>query len=346
MRFKIKKKIEQELKKFVIELDKQYSLNKLSPLLFNSIKEFILRDGKRVRPTLLVIGYLGFSKKIASGLYTSALSIELLHDFMLVHDDIIDKSDTRRNKPSMHKRLNDYLSHYKGNKFSGEDLAIVAGDVMYAMGLNAFLSINENKERKEQALKQLIEAALYTGGGEFIELIYGLKNIEKITRDDIYKIYDYKTATYTFAAPLAIGAILGGATKAQSEKLFQYGIQLGRAFQIKDDVLGMFADEKKIGKSTLTDLQEAKKTILIWYAYNHSDKKNKTAIKNILSKEKTHLSDLKKMRTIIIQSKALDYAKKEVADALKSSQIIIASSKIKPQYKTFLNMYSQDLLTL
>ncbi|MFA4890005.1 MAG: polyprenyl synthetase family protein [Candidatus Omnitrophota bacterium] len=346
MRFEIKNRIEQELKKFAVKLDKQYSLNKLSPLLFNSIKEFILRKGKRVRPTLFIIGYLGFSRKIASGLYTSALSIELLHDFMLVHDDIIDKSDTRRGKPSMHKIFNDYLSHCEGNKFNGADLAIVAGDVMYAMGLNAFLSIKENKERKEKALRQLIETAFYTGGGEFIELIYGLKDIEKIAKEDIYKIYDYKTATYTFASPLAIGAILGGADKVQSNKLFQYGIQLGRAFQIKDDVLGMFADEKKTGKSTLTDLREAKKTILIWYAYNHSGQKDKTAVRNILSQEKSGLKDLREMRLIIIRSKALDYAKEEVANGLKKAQIIIASSKINPRHKTFLNRYSQDLLSL
>src|SRR4030042_1469006 len=98
------------------------------------------------------MGYLGVSRKAASGLYRSALSIELLHDFMLVHDDIIDKSDTRRGKPSLHQGFKNYLSGYKTNKFTGEDLALVAGDVMYAMGINAFLSIRENKERKEKAL--------------------------------------------------------------------------------------------------------------------------------------------------------------------------------------------------
>jgi len=346
MLFKIKNRIEKELKLSALRLNKQYALDKLSPLLFNSIKEFILRPGKRVRPTLFVIGYLGFSKKIASGLYESALSIELLHDFMLVHDDIIDKSDTRRGRPSMHKMLNNFLSRYKTGKFSGEDLAIVAGDVLYAMGLDTFLSIDENKERKEKALKQLIEAALYTGGGEFIELIYGLKPIEKITKEDIYKIYDYKTATYTFAAPLAIGSILGGAGETQSAKLFQYGIQLGRAFQIKDDVLGMFADEKKIGKSTLTDLQESKKTILIWHAYNNSGGKNKLLIKRTLAEEKIGLKELSLMRKLIIASGSLEYARSEVAGSLSKAQKILASSTIKPQYKASLEKYSAEILSL
>lgn len=341
---KIKNRIEKELVIFATGIEKTYGLNRISPFLFKNIKGFLLRKGKRVRPILFVIGYLGFSKKQAGGLYTSALSMELLHDFMLVHDDIIDKSDTRRGKPSMHKQLNNYLAKYKGAKFNGQDLSIVVGDVMYAMGLDAFLEIKENKERKEQALKQLIKAVLYTGGGEFIELLYGIKEISKIQKQDIYKIYDYKTAYYTFASPLAIGAILAGASQHEAEKLIQYGISLGRAFQIKDDLLGMFSRENEIGKSNLTDLQEAKKTILIWYAYTHSDKKDKFEITKILAKSKADKNDLLKMRRIISSSGALNYAKQEISDSISTAQISIASSKMKAKYKSFLDEYSGEIL--
>ena len=127
---KIKNKLEKELHAYLKEIDRQYSLRKISPLLFDSIQEFVLRPGKRLRPTLLILGYMGFDKKEPPGLYTSALSLELLHDYMLVHDDIIDKSDLRRGKPSMHNQLNAYLKKYKDVKFSGTDLAIVAGDVI------------------------------------------------------------------------------------------------------------------------------------------------------------------------------------------------------------------------
>ena len=107
---------------------------------------------------MFIIGYLSFAKKAARGLYTSALSIELLHDFMLVHDDIIDKSKTRRGKPSMHKMLDNHLAKFKNIKFSGQDLGIVVGDVMYAIAINAFLAINEDFTRKQRALKRFIEA--------------------------------------------------------------------------------------------------------------------------------------------------------------------------------------------
>jgi geranylgeranyl diphosphate synthase type I len=345
MLLKIKNKIEQELLDYLNNLNQIYSLSKISPVLYKFIKDFVSRKGKRVRPTLFIIGYLGFAKRIASGLYTSALSLELLHDFMLVHDDIIDKSDTRRGKPSMHKMLNNYLAKYhKDIKFNGQDLAIVAGDVMYATAIHAFLSINEDMVRKEKALRNFIKAAIFTGSGEFIELLYGIKDIAKITKQDIYKIYDYKTAHYTFSSPLCSGAILAGARNEEIQRLTQYGIYLGRAFQIKDDILGMFADEEKIGKSTLTDLQEAKKTLLIWYTYHHSSLKNRRVIKRIFAKETVCKADLSKIRKIIILSSVLDFAKKELFSLRKRAQSLLKSSLMKAKYKAFLAQYSQEIL--
>lgn len=342
----IKNRVDSELNRFVLDLDSLYSVNKLSPLLFKSIKEFILRKGKRLRPTLLVIGYLGFTSKIAPNLYRTAISLELLHDFMLVHDDIIDKSATRRGKPSMHEAFNRYLKGNNNRKFSGEDLAIVAGDVIYAMAVHAFLSIKENLYRKELALKKFSEAAFYTGGGEFLELLCGLKSIERMSKEDIYKIYDLKTANYTFASPLSIGAILAGASKKQVDIIFNYGLYLGRAFQIKDDIIGMFETEKEIGKSTLTDLQESKKTLLIWYTYEYSDNKSKKAIKRIFSKNKVTKADLAKIRNIIIKSKALDYTKREVDLLRKKAEVLIKSSLIKPDYRNTLTAYSKNILDL
>ncbi|MDD5246213.1 MAG: polyprenyl synthetase family protein [Candidatus Omnitrophica bacterium] len=343
---KIRKKIEQELDAYCARISENRELNAISPFLFGYIKEFIRRPGKRLRPVLFVVGYLGFARKTPRGLYTSAISIELLHDFMLVHDDIIDKSDTRRGKPSMHKMFNDYLGRFPDIKFNGQDLAIVAGDVIYAMGVDAFLSVKENPLCKEAALRQLIKAALYTGSGEFIELLAGSKKIEKIEKSDIYKIYDYKTAYYSFSSPLAIGSILAGANQTEVNKLTRYGIELGRAFQIKDDILGMFGEENKIGKSALADLQEAKKTLLIWYAFNHSGQKNKSLMKNILGRQKARRAELLKMRELIRNSGALEYAKKEVNYALENARAILDSSKMTGDCKKILQEYGQSILHL
>jgi len=340
----MKNKIDKELEKLAANLDKIYSLSSISPLLSKCIKDFILRKGKRIRPILFIAGYLGFAKRPAPGLYASALSIELLHDFMLVHDDIIDKSDKRRGKPSMHRMLDSYLAGYKNIKFSGVDLSLLAGDVMYAIAIDAFLSIKEEMRRKEKALSKFIEAAIYTGSGEFIELFNGTKNIEKITKQDIYKIYDYKTARYTFSTPLSTGAILAGAPQSQVNKLFTLGIYLGRAFQIKDDILGMFGEEKKTGKSTLSDLQESKKTMLIWHAFNNSNANQKSLIKRLLSKKKVNTADLLRIRKVVRETGALKQAKEEIIRLIKKARDLILSSSIKKEYKHFLLNYSRQLL--
>lgn len=330
-------KLDKELISYASHLDRDYRLKVISPLLSAKIKEYILRPGKRIRPTLFVMGYLAYSRKPAKGLFRSALSIELLHDFMLVHDDIIDKSDLRRGKPAMHKMFNDHFAKMQNIKFNGQDLAIVVGDILYALAMDAFLAIKEKPERKEKALRKFVSAALYTGCGEFIEMVCGAKTIEEISRADIYKIYDLKTAYYTFAYPLSIGATLAGASEDQTKKIFEYGVYLGRAFQIQDDILGMFADEKKIGKSILSDLQESKKTLLIKQAYRNSSKSDRIQIKRILAKNKVEMQDLHQMRSLVKTSGSLDYAREEISRMTKKARGLCRGLKVCPKYKNFLS---------
>ena len=341
---KIKKRIDLNLIRFLNQVDASYNLNFISPLLFKVIKDFILRDGKRLRPILFVIGYKGFSKKEPAGLYTSALSIELLHDFMLVHDDIIDKSEMRRKKPSMHVLLNKYLARYPKAKFNGQDLSIVAGDIIYAIAIDAFLKINALPLNKERALKRFIRAAVYTGSGEFIELLSGTKKIEETTKEDIEKIYDYKTAEYTFSTPLATGALLAGASQREEKILSEFGRYLGRAFQVKDDILGLFSDEKKIGKSILSDLQEAKKTLVLWHIFNKSCPRKKSLIKNILSKQKVTIKDLQRIRLISQKTKSLDYARNEVEIFASKAESILKRSGLSQKHKDTLIHYCRELL--
>jgi geranylgeranyl diphosphate synthase type I len=344
MFLKIKNKIEKELRCYIKNFDRLYSLSAISPALFSSIREFLCRKGKRIRPALFVLGYLGFAQKPALGLYKSAVSLELLHAFLLVHDDIIDKSATRRGKPSMHQIFNRYLAGRKNLKFNGQDLTIVAGDVMFAMALEAFLAVKENLRHKEAALRRLIEAALYTGSGEFLELLSGTIDIANITKEKIYKIYDLKTANYTFCAPLTIGAVLAGAGKKEADKLFKYGTYLGRAFQIKDDIVGIYGQESEIGKPNITDLKEGKKTLLVWQAYRNAGSVDKKAIRDILSKNSAGYADLLKMRRIMRETRALDMANKEIADLTLKAENILKSSRMKARYKNALNSYARKLL--
>lgn len=341
---KIKNKIEKSLSDHIAELDKVYSLTKISPFLFRNIKNFILRKGKRIRPCLFVISYLGHAERSDPTIYTSALSLELLHNFTLIHDDIIDNSRLRRRLPSMHTILSDYLKAHKEIKFGGKELAIIVGDIIYAMSINSLLSSRAKFIYKEKAMKKLVEAALYTGSGEFVELLYSMQDIKNTTKEDIYKIYDLKTAYYSFAAPLSIGAILAGAQDAELKKLSKYGVYLGRAFQIKDDILDVFGDDISYGKGAFTDLKESKKTLLLWHAYNNSDPKDRQYMRRALRKKRLGKSELLNMRDIILSAGSVSYAKAEISFLVNKAKKIGASLKMLLKYKNMLSAYSDELL--
>ena len=342
----IKSKIEKEIIIYIEKIDKQYSLSVLSPTLLEHIKKFMLQGGKRLRPMLFIISYLGYSKKVAPGLYTSALSLEFLHNFLLVHDDIIDKSNRRRNGLSMHAMLNKKLQKYSNVKCSGQDLAIVTGDIMCALGISTFLEVKEDPVNKGKALKKMMESAVHTGIGEFLELFLETKKLSSVTKEDIYKIYELKTAIYSFSAPLVIGALLAGAKETEVDKLFECGLHLGRAFQIKNDLADIFDTTGNTNEFSLEDLREGKRTILIWYAYNNSGDKEKITVKRILEKQNSSYGELLELRKIIIDSGAIDYAKSEINKLANKAKKSFASTKINKLYKDLVISYFGKLLSV
>ena len=345
MIIQIKNKIERELPRTLRYLDRRYSIPAISSLISKEMRLFALGKGKRLRPIFLVLAYKGFAKYEAPGLYRTALSLELLHDFLIIHDDIIDRSPARRGRPSLHKRLAKYLKKKRHAKFTGEDLAIVIGDIMYALAIDTFLSIRENSARKERALEKFIRATALTGLGEGAELLYTLKGITRISKSDIEAVYDLKTASYSFASPLVIGATLGGASKLQSERLFKGGLFTGRAFQIRDDILGIFGEQKHTGKSPLTDLKEGKLTLLLWHAFHSASKNDKLTIKRMLAKKNAKMRDLLKLRRILTRYGSLEYATQEIERYIKKAEGLIMSSALSSKYKNLLINYAKELLT-
>ena len=164
----IRKNIDASLASFLNTVKKEYKLHLVSPLLFESIQEFTLRPGKRIRPLLLILTYKGYAlrgKVISKTLYNASTCMEFLHNFMLIHDDIIDRSDLRRGRPTLHKVLAKTVKTPDPDKL-GIDLGIIAGDIVYALAIDAFLAVKEPLPRKERALKYFIQTAAFTAMGD------------------------------------------------------------------------------------------------------------------------------------------------------------------------------------
>src|SRR3990167_8131146 len=297
-----KKQIDKSLAAFMDRIKRDYKLHLVNPVLYESIREFALRKGKRIRPLLLVLSYKGYcspKKKDFASLYQASTCIELLHNFMLIHDDIIDRSHLRRGKPTMHKVLGKTIKNTDQEKL-GYDLAIIAGDIVYALAIDAFLSIQEEPVRKERALKYFIQTAAFTAMGEFIDTVYGVEQLSKITEHDVFLNYTLKTARYTFDCPLVVGAILAGADEPDIKRLSEVGNLTGQAFQIQDDIIGIFGSQKNIGKSILSDLAESKKTLLVCHAYEKLRGPKRTAFMKCFNKPEKTYHDLLKVRKIFI----------------------------------------------
>ncbi|HEX3019974.1 MAG TPA: polyprenyl synthetase family protein [Chitinispirillaceae bacterium] len=239
-------------------------LQKRFPDICNRIEEYCLRDGKRIRSTLFIMEYMENAGGICDNLFACAASLELLHLFALIQDDVIDKSKSRRGGQSLHKILE--MEAKVDSSKKAQDLSIVFSDILYSTAVEAFLKVGEHPEKKERALKTILDAAVSTGSGQFMELIYSSLKIDKCTLDDIYEIYDQKTARYTFCGPLVAGAQLAGASETKLKSLNQAGLFLGRAYQISDDLSEL--SEDSITVDLPSDITECRKTILMWHLYN------------------------------------------------------------------------------
>ena len=335
---KIIKQIDKSLEKVLNNIKKEYDLDIVDPILFSSIKEFVLRKGKRIRPMLLIYSYSGYqknNKQAPSAIIDLSTCIEFLHNFMLIHDDIIDRSDLRRGKPTLHRLLAKAEKTEEQDKL-GYDLSIIAGDIVYAIAIKAFLSIKEKPDRKEKALDYFLKTAVYTAMGEFADTLNGVKKINKVSEKDVLLNYSLKTSRYTFECPLVMGAMLAGADNTETKLLAEFGLTIGQAFQIQDDVIGVFDTQKNIGKSILSDIAECKKTILVSHAYSSSSSTKRKQFLKYFKKQKKNYSDLVAIRKMFIDAGSLEYSINEIKKRITKAEKILKKLTIKKKYKALI----------
>ncbi len=328
----IRRQIDHSLETFMDQARADYHLETINPLLFESIRDFVLRPGKRIRPLLLILSYQGYSKnelRLTEAIYRASVCIELLHNFMLIHDDIIDQSDLRRNKPTMHRMLEKIAPSSLPDKL-GTDLAIIAGDIVYALAIDAFLSFEAPPKRLNQALKYFVQTAAFTAMGEFVDTLNGVLPMDQVSENDVFLNYSLKTARYTFDCPLVIGALLSGASAHQTSLLAELGLLIGQAFQIQDDIIGIFDSEKNIGKSILSDIAESKKTILVCHAARTLNKTEQERFLRHFSRPRTTLRDLEAVRTALLNAGSLDYALEHIRTRIDRSSRIIKKLTLAP----------------
>ncbi len=329
-----KEKIELRLKTFldekIIEAEK---ISDSSREIMQHIKEFNLRGGKRIRSILIIMAYKSLGGKNENAIIDIAVSAELMQSFLLIHDDIIDDDDLRRGGPTMHKIYAEKYKNYNNLKKFGESMAIIAGDLLASLGNEIIAKSDFDDKKKLKLLQKFNKVVKLTGYGEIIDILSGLKT--NVTEEDISKMHKLKTAVYTIEGPLHMGAIAAGASDEQLKTLTKYAIPLGQAFQIKDDILGMFGSEAKLGKPADSDIKEGKKTLLILKAIENSNKEQKEFIKNNLRSKNITKEEMMKIRKIIKETGSLNYSQHLAEKLVKKAKDAIKNSDFEKQGKDF-----------
>jgi geranylgeranyl diphosphate synthase type I len=336
----LKKDIDKEISLALKEVKKRYRLALISPQLYKGMEDFLRRDGKRIRPILFVAGYNAYARKPYipyRKLVRMSLALEFLHDFLLVHDDIIDKSPLRRGKPALHKVYGAMFKD-KPDTCLGEGLGIVAGDIMYAMAFESFLSGGVSSGDMERALRKLIEITVYTGAGEFIDVVGGSKSLSKTREKDVLLTYDLKTARYTFEGPLVMGALLAGAKKEEVKRLSNFGINVGQAFQLQDDMLDIFLSAEDTGKPALSDLAEGKKTLIAHRAYSKLKGAEKERFRRLFDGGKGQPEALLELKNLICGTDTPEYCLAMAERLFRTAEKELSGLRMKGKVKSELSV--------
>jgi geranylgeranyl diphosphate synthase, type I len=333
-----KTKIDPEVKRYlddIIERSKKKDAFVTDALKY--VKKTLLAGGKRLRPAFMCYGYLAAGGKEWDKIIKTSVSVELIHTYLLIHDDIIDSDLMRHGMDTMHyhyRKIGKRLFFESDSRQFGDSMAIIIGDMVSALGNQVLFQSRFKPERVIKALNRLQDVVSLTVIGQSQDVGLGYK--KRATEQEVMKMYENKTARYTIEGPLHLGAILAGADKKLLSVLSCYSVPIGMAFQIQDDILGIFGTEKKLGKPIGSDIKEGKQTILIIKARELSSKKEKVIIENILGKKDLSPEDVENFRKIIINTGALDYAKNMAESLISKGKKVLEGVVIEKKAKEFL----------
>ncbi len=307
---KYKKKVDPYLREYFKQKIKQAEeVDPLAKKAIQMIADFTLAGGKRIRPALIYYAYLASGGKSSQDIIEASMGIELTHSFLLIHDDIIDRDAKRHGVATIHeryKKIGQKIAPLKDSVHFGNSMAMIVGDVASAMANEIVFNVNFSKEVIIKALNKLQEIVYVTIPGEMLDVVMEYQG--RTTEEEILRMFEGKTSRYTFEGPLHLGVILAGGNIKTLQAFTEYSLPLGKAFQLRDDILGVFGDEKKIGKPVGSDIIEGKQTLLVLKALEKGNQEQKKIIKQCLGKKNLTKEELIKFKNILKQTGSLAYS--------------------------------------
>ena len=333
-------RVDTELKAYFDSMDGMKS-DPVCVTVTSMIKDFTMNGGKRIRPILVVLGHDLFAPH-DERVYRAAISIELTQTYLLIHDDIMDQSETRRGKPSLHAAARVQVTGIVSDpRRISENIAIVAGDLADSYAHQALLGCGLPPNETMAANMELSRIIEMTGYGQLIDISSSYN--PDFSQKDLLRLHMLKTAKYTIEGPLRMGALLSG-TAQNILPLSYYGTLLGTAFQLHDDILGLFGDEKKTGKSIKSDVNEGKKTLLILKAIERSGSEDADFIRKCIGSGNVSDQDFEKLRKIVMDTGSYEYSRNLMTKLIQKSKEYLAQVQGNAEIKEFLAWFAHYII--
>ncbi len=257
--------------------------------------------GKLLRGSLVCFGYEAFAgKRASSSILQTAVAVELMHSALLIHDDIMDKDALRRGSPSMHEQyrsLADEL-HLIHPEHLGMSMAMNTGDSALFLAFGLLGTLKAEADRKSRTVSLFAEQVRLTCAGQMQDLYFEARR-EEPGRQELYDLMATKTAAYTIALPLMMGATLAGASDKAVSQLKGYGTKTGMIFQIRDDELGTMGASETTGKPVGSDIRSGKRTLIRHYLLQRSTPAERTRLHAIFGNPDASLEDISYVQGLI-----------------------------------------------
>ena len=328
--------------------------------LYDDLKEFVCRPGKRLRPLLFLLAHRVFAggegvdgewlmvdgtKQTAaassrnhqpftinsSDLLAIGASLEFLHAFILIHDDIIDRSETRRSLPTLHRVIEGRLTAFSDRRRAGKNLALVLGDILFALAQKCLLAepagIDPTLRLRLGSL--LLGCMIETGFGEAADIVHGTRDVSKVGLGEIETMYLLKTTRYTVECPLAMAALLAGAGAAELAGLTRVAQPAGLAFQIQND-LQEFARFELSDAEVPADILEGKKTLLMRTAFERLAESDQGLLQLCLSGAAPSEATVTKARELVVKSGAVGRLRERMDVLFAEAEQASASEVFRP----------------
>jgi geranylgeranyl diphosphate synthase type I len=302
-----------------------------------ALESFILRGGKRLRPAFAYWAYLGSGGVDRPGLTTAIASLELLHAGALIHDDVMDASETRRGEPAVHRRFADQhsLAGWAGQAEAfGQAAAILLGDLCLVWADQMFQAAAGGGQTGLGPARVAAARPYYDAmrtevmAGQYLDVLSQVRRDE--SADQASKVAQYKSAKYTVERPLLLGGALAGADAKLLEAFSGYGLPIGEAFQLRDDVLGVFGDPSQTGKPAGGDLREGKRTYLVAVALERADPRQRAALRGLLGNPDLDEAGVTRLRVIINDTGALQRTENRIAELTATARAALERVRLVP----------------